>query len=60
MTEACTGRSSLHLQVNEFSMNNLVVDHSGLEIAKLVLKVSLSVLSTKEVDSIKDRITFSV
>ena len=49
-------RLSLTLDGDKFSMDNFAVNNDGLEIAKLVLELTLLVLATKEINSILDNI----
>lgn len=59
VAEACNGTSTRTFDVDKLSMNYLVVDSRRLEKSKLVLRLTLSVLSSEEVDTFNDLIRLS-
>ena len=57
MTESGRWRLTLGFDSRELAMHHLSVNHDGLKVAQLVLKLALLVLAAKEVDSLLDCIT---
>ena len=57
MTESGRWRLTLGFDSRELSMHHLSVDHDGLKVAQLVLKLALLVLAAEEIDSFLDCVT---
>ena len=57
MAKASYRGCSLHLQGCEFSVDYLSIDDDGLEVSQFVLKLSLLIFTTEEVDSLLNRVT---
>ena len=57
MTESGRWRLTLGFDSRELAMHHLSVDHDGLKVAQLVLKLALLVLAAEEIDSFLDCVT---
>ena len=52
MAKASYRGCSLHLQGCEFSVDYLSIDDDGLEVSQFVLKLTLLIFTSEEVDSL--------